>query len=75
LNTFGLDYLKVDSSFIRNIEQHTGNQEFLKGLCKVSHSMGVTVIAEGVQSDAELSALPALGFDAATGPAVSRQNS
>jgi diguanylate cyclase (GGDEF)-like protein len=75
LADLGLDYLKVDSSFIRNIEQHTGNQEFLKGLCKVSHSMGVTVIAEGVQSDAELSALPALGFDAATGPAVSRQNS
>lgn len=67
----GLDYLKVDGSFIRDIHANAGNQEFLKGLCHMAHSIGVAVIAEGVNSADELALLPGLGFDGATGPAVS----
>ncbi len=73
LHDIGLDYLKVDGSFIRNIHDDTGNQAFLKGLCNIARSIGLTVIAEGVGSAEELAALPALGFDGATGPAVPRQ--
>ncbi len=73
LHDIGLDYIKVDGSFIREIHQHQGNQTFLKGLCGIAHNIGLTVIAEGVQSAEELSALPALGFDGATGPAVPRK--
>ena len=71
LSDLGLDYLKVDGSFIRDIHQNAGNQEFLKGLCKMAHSIGVKVIAEGVCSEEELKMLPSLGFDGVTGPAVS----
>ena len=53
------------------IDQNTGNQALLKGLCKMAHTLDITVIAEGVQTQAELALLPQLGFDAATGPAVS----
>ena len=66
----GLDYIKVDSSFIRNIDQNPGNQEFLKGLCKMAQALGMQVIAEGVQTDSELSELYKLGFDGATGPLI-----
>ena len=72
LHDIGLDYLKVDGSFIRNIHADNGNQAFLKGLCNIAHGIGLTVIAEGVNSAEELATLPALGFDGATGPAVSR---
>ena len=72
LHDIGLDYLKVDGSFIRNIHGDNGNQAFLKGLCNIAHGIGLTVIAEGVNSAEELATLPALGFDGATGPAVSR---
>jgi len=72
LHDIGLDYLKVDGSFIRSIDTQSGNQTFLKGLCSIAHNMGLTVIAEGVHSAEELAALPALGFDGATGPAVPR---
>lgn len=74
LHDIGLDYLKVDASFIRGIDQQTGNQAFLKGLCSIAHNIGLTVIAEGVSSADELSTLPLLGFDGATGPAVSRES-
>lgn len=70
LHDIGLNYLKVDGSFVRSIDTHSGNAAFLKGLCGIAHAIGLTVIAEGVQTDDELAALPAIGFDGATGPAV-----
>jgi EAL domain-containing protein (putative c-di-GMP-specific phosphodiesterase class I)/GGDEF domain-containing protein len=73
LTDLALDYLKVDAGFIREIHLNPGNQEFLKGLCQMAHGIGITVIAEGVQSAAELSALSGLGFDGATGPGVSME--
>lgn len=72
LHGIGLDYLKVDGSFIRAIDTQTGNQAFVKGLCSIAHNIGLTVIAEGVQTAEELAILPELGFDGATGPAVPR---
>lgn len=73
LQELGLDYLKVDASFIRGIDGNAENRAFLEGLASIAHGMGAKVIAEGVQNDAELSTLPALGFDGATGPAVTNQ--
>lgn len=70
LHDMGLDYLKVDSSFIRGIEGNAGNAAFLKGLCNIAHNIGLQVLAEGVATQAELDALSALGFDGATGPVV-----
>ncbi|MGE5470256.1 MAG: EAL domain-containing protein [Bacteroidota bacterium] len=72
LHDIGLDYLKVDGSFIRAINVQPGNQAFLKGLCSIAHNIGLTVIAEAVQTAEELAMLPALGFDGATGPAIPR---
>lgn len=72
LHGMGLDYLKVDGSFIRAIDSQPGNQAFLKGLCGIAHNIGLTVIAEGVQTADELATLPELGFDGATGPAIPR---
>jgi EAL domain-containing protein (putative c-di-GMP-specific phosphodiesterase class I) len=70
LHGLGLDYLKVDASFIRGIETNTGNQAFLKGLSSIAKGIGLKVIAEGVASEAEFKALAELGFDGATGPAI-----
>ncbi len=70
LHDLGLDYIKVDASFVRGLESNPGNQAFLKGLCSIIHGIGIQVIAEGVVSEAELQALAGVGFDGATGPAV-----
>ena len=66
----GLDFLKVDSSFVRGIDSNPGNAAFLKGLSGIAHGIGLQVLAEGVASQAEFEALKALGFDGATGPVV-----
>lgn len=70
LHDLGLDYLKVDASFIREIESNAGNQAFLKGVSSIGHRVGIQVFAEGVVSDAELDVLRSLDFDGATGPAI-----
>lgn len=74
LSDLGLDYLKVDGSFIHDIHLNAGNQEFLKGVCRMAHSIGVLVLAESVRSADEKAVLPGLGFDGLTGPAVSQQD-
>lgn len=70
LHDLGVNYVKVDASFIRGIENNPGNQSFLKGLTSIAHGIGVLVIAEGVLTEAEVETLRALEFDGATGPAV-----
>lgn len=71
LHDLGLDYIKVDGSFVRGLDGNIGNQTFLKGLSTIAHSIGLKVFAEGVTHEADLRALGPVGFDGATGPAVS----
>lgn len=68
LQDIGLHYLKIDSAIIRNIDSNAGNQTFLRGLCKIGHSLSIVMIAEGVKSEAEKQALFQIGVDALTGP-------
>jgi diguanylate cyclase (GGDEF)-like protein len=70
LHELGLDFLKVDASFIRGLDSNPGNAAFLKGLAGIAHSIGLQVLAEGVATPEELQALAAVGFDGATGPAI-----
>ena len=70
LHDLGLDYIKVDGSFIHEIDKNQSNQVYLRGLVMIAHSIGCQVIAESVQQQEEFDALNALGFDGATGPAV-----
>ena len=70
LHDFGLDFLKVDSSFVRGLQYSADNQTFLKDLALAAHKMGMQVYAEGVIDQAELAELAAASFDGAAGSAV-----
>ena len=70
LQGLGLHYLKVDSSVIRDIHMDETNHAFLKGLCNIGHSLGITMIAEGVMNNQQKSVLESLNLDAVTGPGV-----
>ena len=70
LHDTGLDYLKVDASFVRGVDSNPGNQAFLRGVSSIAHGIGLLVLAEGVTSDEELATLLELGFDGATGPGI-----
>jgi EAL domain-containing protein (putative c-di-GMP-specific phosphodiesterase class I) len=70
LQSMGLHYLKVDSAIIRDIDTNAGNQGFLQGLCKIGHSLGMLMIAEGIKTTEEKHMAIELGIDAVTGPGV-----
>lgn len=70
LHDVGLDYLKIDSAIIRDIDHSPGNQTFLRGLCTIAHTMGMMTIAEGVLNQQEAACLKELGFKGMTGPGI-----
>jgi predicted signal transduction protein with EAL and GGDEF domain len=58
--------LKIDRSFIMDLAQR-GNETIVKSTIDLAHNLGLTVIAEGVESQATWDRLVALGCDAAQG--------
>jgi len=67
LHDLGLDYVKIDRALVHNIDATTANQVFLRGLCTIVHSIGLKVIAEGVETEQEWDVLLELGVDGGTG--------
>ncbi|WP_174881617.1 EAL domain-containing protein, partial [Metabacillus niabensis] len=49
LHKFPLDVLKIDQSFIRNINSDKQSAAIVKAIISVSKSLDLTVIAEGVE--------------------------
>ncbi|MFT7130794.1 MAG: EAL domain-containing protein (putative c-di-GMP-specific phosphodiesterase class I) [Gammaproteobacteria bacterium] len=72
LHDLGLDYVKIDASLVRDINDNAANKTLLRALCMIVHSIGLIAIAEGVQNEAQWEALEPLGLDGATGPMVTQ---
>jgi EAL domain-containing protein (putative c-di-GMP-specific phosphodiesterase class I) len=51
------DFLKLDVSLVRNIHENLIKQELLSSLIRIAGRLGSTVIAEGVESQEEVTAL------------------
>jgi diguanylate cyclase (GGDEF)-like protein len=59
--------LRIDYSFVRDIDTHEGNRFYLESVISIAHSRGVKVFATGVETAAEYSVLCTLGIDGAMG--------
>ena len=68
----GLDCVRIDARFVNGLTgpDADGARRYLRGLVLLVQSVGLQVCAEGVRSAADLDLLWAMGFDAATGPAI-----
>ena len=67
LHDVGLDFIKIDHSLIKDIDSDTSRQILMQGLCTMIHSIGLIVIAEGVENENEWKMLCTLGIDGGTG--------
>lgn len=54
LNKFPIDRLKIDQSFIRNIESEPVNIEIVRAIVALGRSMSLELVAEGVETDSEM---------------------
>jgi EAL domain-containing protein (putative c-di-GMP-specific phosphodiesterase class I)/GGDEF domain-containing protein len=70
IHDLGLDYIKIDASLTRKVQNTPAHQVLLRGLCMIVHSVGLIAIAEGVQEQAQWDMLKELGVDGGTGPMV-----
>lgn len=67
LKEFHIDYLKLDRSFVRNLVADSGDLALCEGLVVMAHKLGLKVVAEGVESNAQHALLVAIGCDYAQG--------
>jgi len=62
-----LDSLKIDRSFVGDVELETRNASICRALITLGHNLGLKVIAEGVEHEAQLVWLSANGCDQVQG--------
>jgi diguanylate cyclase (GGDEF)-like protein len=67
LHRFPIDTLKIDRSFVKPINAKGENCEIVRTIIALAHSLGMKVIAEGVETEYQLNHLSNLGCDAAQG--------
>jgi diguanylate cyclase (GGDEF)-like protein len=64
--------LKVDMSFVKNITTNAGNASIVKAIVAMGHSLGLEIIAEGVESNEQALYLSGMGCDVIQGFLISR---
>lgn len=57
LHRFPIRTLKIDRSFIANIEHSTESKEIVHTVVNLGHNLGMRVIAEGIETEAQLEML------------------
>jgi EAL domain-containing protein (putative c-di-GMP-specific phosphodiesterase class I) len=67
LRRFPVDSLKVDRSFVAGLEDDPGDAAIVEAVVSMAHSLGLSVVAEGVETGAQLGRLKTLGCEAAQG--------
>ena len=67
LKRFHIDYLKIDQSFVRDIETDQNNLALSNAIIVMAHALGLKVIAEGVETQGQLTLLRNAGCDFAQG--------
>ena len=67
LKKFDIDYLKIDLSFVRDLETDPNDRALSEAIIMMAHKLGLKVIAEGVETEGQLKLLSAAGCDYAQG--------
>lgn len=63
LNKFDIDYLKIDKSFVNNLETHGNDLALAEAIIAMAHKLGIKVIAEGIETEGQLALLGSIGCD------------
>ena len=69
---YPVDYLKIDRHFIADLGAAPRKQHLVKNIVNIAHTLGIRVIAEGVETEAEFLACREFGVDMVQGWHIAR---
>ena len=72
LKQLPVDVLKIDKSLVQNVGTDVDDDAIVRSTIDLAHSLGISVVAEGVESDDVLQRLRVLGCDLAQGFCLAR---
>ena len=72
LHALPVDELKIDRGFVSSLERSMSNQAIVRTTIELGHSLGLKVVAEGIETPEVWAALLRLGCDIAQGYFISR---
>ena len=67
LERLNVDRLKIDRSFISQMTQANSSQRIVETILQLGHSLDLSIIAEGVETEEQAAALHAIGCEEAQG--------
>jgi diguanylate cyclase (GGDEF)-like protein/PAS domain S-box-containing protein len=67
LRRFPVDMIKVDRSFVQGVEHDIKDAAITANLTSLAHALGLTAIAEGIETEGQLASVRELGCDLAQG--------
>lgn len=67
LKRFPLDTLKIDRAFVRDIEEDENDRTISAGIIALGHSLGMNIVAEGVETRVQQDILQNMGCDLVQG--------
>lgn len=67
LQTFPIDVLKIDQSFVRGMQDNEDSQEIIDAILSLSRALKMTTVAEGIETELQMRALKAAGCDIGQG--------
>ena len=63
LNKFPANLLKIDKSFVDDMNKDDSSKQYVAAIISIGHIMGLDVIAEGVEEEEQLASLKDIGCD------------
>lgn len=63
VNKLPIDKIKIDRSLIMNLEKDNKNMTIIKSIIRMGHSLNIKIIAEGIETEKQLSILKELECD------------
>ncbi|MNF00941.1 Cyclic di-GMP phosphodiesterase Gmr [compost metagenome] len=67
-----VDYLKIDQSFVMELDADAESAAIVRSIIELAHSLGLEVVAEGVESKSAMEMLENWGCEEAQGYCISK---
>lgn len=67
LQSYPIDCIKIDQSFVRGLGEQTNSTAIVEAIVRLARAMGMTAIAEGVETEQQLTMLRTIGCSEAQG--------